>query len=87
MLIYLLCNLIALVGLTLHWLKRYLRKQTTNNFGKYLYVEGKYTALSVITTLGVVAVSVEPSVSLSDPYGLGKFLAIGYTIDSVMNKE
>lgn len=87
MLIYLGANLLALVGLVLHWFKRRVRKQTGDSFTNYLKVNARYTYLSFLSCLGSVSALVAVSgIDLNDPKQIGSLLLIGFTIDSAVNK-
>lgn len=78
---------IALIGLVVHWLKRFKRKQTGHNLLKYLRLEAGYTVMSlagiVISASTIVAAG---NVDISDPQVIAMLVMAGYTSDSVLNK-
>jgi hypothetical protein len=85
---YLLYIGFSLLGLMLHWLKRYVKKETANSFKQYLLVEKKYTIISLATVISSSSALVETgAVDVSSPQSLAQALILGYTLDSVLNKE
>jgi len=81
---------IGFLGLFGHWIKRYVRKQTTNNFVRYLEVHSKYTKNTASAVFaGISAVFLSGDLPYLLTFDLLPILAIwlyGFTIDSTLNK-
>mgnify|MGYP000016899689 CR=1 FL=1 len=73
-------------GLVMHWLKRWARKQTDNNFWQYMTLHKKHSIASLTSLFAVMAGLISTvDVVLGVPLFATAFLA-GYTIDSAVNK-
>ncbi len=89
MTIYFLSVLVSLGGATFHWLKRYMREQTSRNLWQYLIDFKTYSLMSlgaVLASVGTV-LSIVPDPDFSNPAFISHLLLGGYTIDSVVNKD
>lgn len=85
---YILGVTVALIGLLLHWVKRYVKKETKNSFVAYLTVEIQYTLASVITVIISASTLLEQNlIDFDSPASISKLLLVGYMIDSVLNKD
>jgi len=84
---FLILFLIALAGLVVHWLKKWLRSQTNNNFIDYMSINPKHS-LSSVTTVFAAIVTMQSAgmLDLSPSIMANAFLA-GYGIDSMVNKD
>ena len=78
--------IIALLGLGLHWFKRWLRDQTTYNFIDYMRINPKHSISSVTSVF--VAIMTMQSTGLLDlsPMVIANAFLAGYGIDSMVNK-
>ena len=84
---YFIAILIAFIGLTLHWLKKWLRKQTGDSFFKYISVNPGHSLSSIITTCGAATtIMANSGVDFSNPMTISTLLLAGYSIDSITNK-
>lgn len=86
---FLIFCLAGLFGMIVHWAKRWVRDETKTHLLSYLFsVQGKYTALSVLTYFGAMAAIL--AIGVVD-YKSSQSLAIsflaGYMIDSAINKD
>ena len=86
MITYFIAILISLVGLLLHWFKRWFRQQTHGSFISYLSVHPKRTMSSLFTLFGAASMVVASGVDVFSAQGIAMLLMSGYTVDSVINK-
>ena len=87
MIIYIAAIGIALIGLVLHWLKRWLRVQTSDTLLQHLMDNPNHTIVSLISLVGAVSGVVSMgSIDLMDAQTIGTLIMTGYTIDSLVNK-
>ena len=86
MVIYITAIAIALVGLVLHWFKRWWRGQTGDNFIDHLFINKKHTGATLISLVGAVSAVVSVGIDLSDAQAIGTLITTGYTLDSLVNK-
>ena len=84
---YFIAILIAFIGLTLHWLKKWLRKQTGDSFFKYITVNPGHSLSSIITTIGAATtIMANSGVDFSNSMTISTLLLAGYSMDSITNK-
>ena len=87
MIIYFTAIGVALCGLLLHWLKKWLRFQTFDNFFQYMRVNPKHTISTLFSLIGSVSVLVSNGlIDINDAGNIGTLVMTGYSIDSVVNK-
>lgn len=80
--------LISILGLVLHWLKKWCRTETCNNFYEYLVQNPKHTCSSVITIIfATFAIFDGQLVDLLNRDTILLLLTTGYSIDSTINKQ
>jgi hypothetical protein len=89
MTVYLLSILIALVGSTLHWAKRYARDQTSRNLFQHLSDFKTYTLMSFGSVLAAVGgiLTIIPDTAFDNPVFISQLILSGWTIDSALNKD
>lgn len=81
--------IVGLIGMIVHWAKKWLKDETTSNLFAYLFVnQGKYTALSILTYFGAIAgILAIGVVDYTNSQSLAISFLAGYMIDSAINKD
>lgn len=79
--------LIGLVGLAVHWLKKWARGQTKSGFLVYMRAHKKHSIASVCTVIGSVAAYAALGDIALSIQSAGQALTIGYMVDSAVNKK
>lgn len=84
---YFLAVFVSFGGLFVHWLKRWLRKQTDKSFKRYMIENASSTFMSLVGVIGTAsAVIASATVDFSDPQFIALLITTGYAADSVLNK-
>lgn len=81
---------VALAGMFTHYVKKWLRGETDDTLMQYLFPNGawKYTAQAVLAVISaVLSLFITGYADVSTLAGLTAIFTIGYTCDSLLNKD
>ena len=86
---FILFVLVGLVGMIVHWAKKWIRAQTKCGLLEYLFVKNRrYTVLTLLTyTAAIASILALGVVDYKSHQSLAMAFMAGYMIDSALNKD